>query len=196
MQTRSKQECYEAITKASYQGTKRNFDFSMYVAIHQQAYQDMVRLGEPVPENKKVWDFLQGITDTQCANIKLNVLSNPVFMNNFSQAVNYMASAIDMVMRNASSSARQIANMNRNENGNHHSQNQARGRGRGHCRGSNQGRGRGRGRFGRGQGRGQGSVVTSWSNGSNNGRTQTRGYSHQEWQKPQPLSKESNISRM
>jgi hypothetical protein len=54
---------------------------SSYVAIHQQAHQDLERLGEPMPENKKVQDFLQGITDSQCSNIKLNVLSNPNFMN-------------------------------------------------------------------------------------------------------------------
>jgi hypothetical protein len=83
MQTHSKQECYEAISNASYQGTKCHFEFDMYVAIHQQAHQDLVCLGGPVPENKKVRDFLQGITDPQCSNIKLNVLSNPVFMNNF-----------------------------------------------------------------------------------------------------------------
>jgi len=35
MNTHSKQECYEAIAKASYQGTKFHFDFGMYVAIHQ-----------------------------------------------------------------------------------------------------------------------------------------------------------------
>jgi hypothetical protein len=74
MQTRSKQECYDAISKANYQGTKRNFNFSAYVAIHQQAHQNLIRLGEPVPENKKVRDFLQGITDPQCSNIKLNTL--------------------------------------------------------------------------------------------------------------------------
>jgi len=81
MQMRSKQQCYEAKLKASYQGARRNFDFSSYVAIHQQAHQDLERLGEPMPENKKVQDFLQGITDSQCSNIKLNVLSNPNFMN-------------------------------------------------------------------------------------------------------------------
>jgi hypothetical protein len=52
--TRNKQECYEAIAKASYQGPKRNFDFNSYVSIHQQAHQDLVRLGEPVTDNKKV----------------------------------------------------------------------------------------------------------------------------------------------
>jgi len=53
--TRGKQECYDTISKANYQGPRRNFDFSTYVAIHQhQAHQDLQRLGEPVPENKKV----------------------------------------------------------------------------------------------------------------------------------------------
>jgi hypothetical protein len=94
MQTRSKQECYDAIFKATYQGPKRTFDFSSHVAIHQQAHQDLIRLGEPIPENKKVRDFLHGVTDPQCHSIKLSVLSNPTYMNDFAQAINYMASAI------------------------------------------------------------------------------------------------------
>jgi hypothetical protein len=60
MQTHSKQECYDAINKATYQGNKCNFDFGTYVAIHQQAHQDIMRLGEPIPENKKVRDFFKG----------------------------------------------------------------------------------------------------------------------------------------
>jgi hypothetical protein len=80
MRTRSKQECYDAIAKATYQGTKRNFDFSAYVAVHQQAHQDLIRLGEPILENKKVHDFLHGITDPQCSNIKLSVLANPILL--------------------------------------------------------------------------------------------------------------------
>jgi len=61
MQTRSQQQCYDAIAKANYQGPRRNFDFSSYVSIHQQAHQDLARLGEPIPENKKgqglsTWD--------------------------------------------------------------------------------------------------------------------------------------------
>jgi hypothetical protein len=71
----------------TYQGNKRNFDFGTYVAIHQQVHQDLVRLQEPIPMNKKVRDSLQGITNPQCGNIKLNILSNPTFMNNFSQAI-------------------------------------------------------------------------------------------------------------
>jgi hypothetical protein len=63
MQMRTKQECYQAITKANYQGPRRNNDFNTYVAVHQQAHQDMLQLNEPIPENKKVRDFLAGITD-------------------------------------------------------------------------------------------------------------------------------------
>ncbi len=71
MQTRSKQECYDSIAKSTYQGIKWNFDFSSYMAIHQQAHQDLIHLGEPIPENKKERDFLLGITDPQCNNIML-----------------------------------------------------------------------------------------------------------------------------
>jgi hypothetical protein len=52
MQTHSKQECFNAIANSSYQGIKRNFDFSAYVAIYQQAHQ---------AENMKVRGFLHGI---------------------------------------------------------------------------------------------------------------------------------------
>lgn len=135
MQMRSKQQCYDSIAKASYQGWKRNFDFSAYVAIHQQAHQDLARLGEPIPENKKVRDFLQGITDPQCNNIKLNVLSNPVFMNSFSSTINYMASAIDMISKNTASTTRQISEYNSGS-----SQRTGRGYNRGRGRGGRGGR--------------------------------------------------------
>jgi hypothetical protein len=47
-----------------------------------------------------VRDFLNGITNPQCANIKLNVLSNTTYMNDFHVMVNYVASAIDMTTKN------------------------------------------------------------------------------------------------
>jgi len=98
--TRNKQECYDAIAKASYQGPRRNFDFNSYATIHQQAHQDLVRLGEPIPENKKVRDFLNGITDPHCSNIKLTVLANAAYLNDFMLTVNYIATAIDVITKN------------------------------------------------------------------------------------------------
>ncbi len=42
MQTRTKQDCYQSIARAKYQGPRRNYDFGTYVATHQQAYQDLL----------------------------------------------------------------------------------------------------------------------------------------------------------
>jgi hypothetical protein len=108
-----------------------------------------VHLGEPILENKKVRDFLQGITDPQCGNIKLNVLSNPIVMNNFAQTINYMASVIDMILKNSALTARQISDVSHNESGGgrgHSGRGRANRGGRNNNRG---GRGRGRSRGGR-----------------------------------------------
>jgi hypothetical protein len=177
MRTRNKQECNDAIVKAVYQGNKRNFDFNSYVMIHQQAHQDLIRLGEPIPENKKVRDFLHGITDPRCDNIRLNVLANKIFLNDFAQAINYISSAIDLTTKNTTTNARQISDYHRNM-----AQNTTQGgRGQGRGRGGYQGRqargfGHGRGR-GRGRGRGHENSITVEDN-----RLITRGYSNEEWQ--------------
>ncbi len=166
--TRSKQECYDSIAKANYQGPRRNFDFSSYVAIHQTTHQDFIRLNKPIPENKKVRDFLNGITDPQCANIKLYVLSNTTYMNDFHEMVNYVASAIDMTTKNTSTSARQISELNRSNN-----QSNGHGHGRG-GRGKGRGRGRGRGSSrGRSKGRGNDNLTVVF---------RTKSYTAEEWQ--------------
>ncbi len=59
MRTRSKQDCYQMITRANYQGPHRNYDFNTYISTHQQAHQELSHIGDPVPENKKVREFLQ-----------------------------------------------------------------------------------------------------------------------------------------
>ncbi len=110
--TRNKQECYDAISKATYQGPKRNFNFNSYVSIHQQVHQDLIRLGEPIPVNKKVRDFLNGITDPPCSNIRLPTLANNKYMKSFLLTMNYISSAIDLVNKNTSSSSHQISNLN------------------------------------------------------------------------------------
>ena len=98
-----------------------------------------MKFGELVPANRQVHDFLQGITDQSCQAIKLQVLANPVSMNDFNAAVNYMAAAIDLLSkpanttRSVSSTTSQVS----------------RGGGRGGGRGGRNGRGR---RGGRGSG--------------------------------------------
>jgi hypothetical protein len=108
--------------------------------------------------------------------LKLNILSNMIFMSSFIQAVNYIASAIDMTTKNSSTTARQISELNCSG-----SSNSGRGRGRGrdsgcnaYNRGHSRGQGRGRNAYG---GRGRNSQ-------DNNSLTSlgSRRYNPQEWQ--------------
>jgi hypothetical protein len=55
----------------------------------------LAKYNKPVPESKKVRDFIEGITDPKCESIKLTVLSNPMYMNDFATTVNFIAGAID-----------------------------------------------------------------------------------------------------
>jgi hypothetical protein len=143
--------------------------------VHQLAHQDLQRLGEPIPENRKVRDFLMGIVDPQCATITLNVLSNETYMNSFSKAVNYITSAIDLIARNSTSMSRQVSEYNTSATPSGRS---GRGRGRGGC-GHPGGRYNGRGgRGGRSHSRGRGRGNT----GNNNQQDElTRSYSREEW---------------
>jgi hypothetical protein len=105
-----------------------------------------MHLQEPIPENRKVRDFLHEITDTQCATIKLTVLSNQIYMNYFLETVNYMASAIDLLQKNEMPNSRQIAQANTKASGRSVQANHS-GSTRGNyqrCRYPYRGRGRGR----------------------------------------------------
>ena len=61
MQKRSKQEAYKSIAATNYVGPRRGFDISTFT-IHQHAHQAVSHYGEPVPENKKVCNHIQGMT--------------------------------------------------------------------------------------------------------------------------------------
>jgi len=137
MKARLKAAAYQAITKANYQGPRRNFEFSTYVTIHQRAHQDLARYEEPVPELKKVRDILEGITDPRCESIKLQILSNPTYNNNFMETVNFVAGALDLLNENHNALTRRISEVSTARGG---------GRSNNHNnRGGRQGRG-GRGR--------------------------------------------------
>jgi hypothetical protein len=162
MNTRQKNAAYKAIQKANYQGPRRNFDFNTYVHIHQKAHQDLERYGEPVPELKKVRDFLEGITDSKCESIKLTVLASPLYKEDFNTMVNYVSGALDLVHRNNPPSTRQISEVSTHDSNSHGGRS---GGGRGFYRGG--GRVGYRGRRGGGRGR---------------GRNLARSYSPEEWQ--------------
>jgi hypothetical protein len=64
-----KTAAYASIKRAEYKGAK-NFDFDLYKRIHTQAHADLKRYGKPVPEMKKVKDFLDGITEPTLQPVK------------------------------------------------------------------------------------------------------------------------------
>ena len=130
MKSRLKSSAYKMIQRANYQGPRRNFEFSTYISIHQRAHEHLSRFGEPVPELKKVRDFLDGITDPRCQAIKLAVQANPLYMNSFVETVNYVTGAIDLLgSQHNPTSARRIGELTTHDN-----------------RGGHRGGGRGRGR--------------------------------------------------
>jgi hypothetical protein len=58
-----KQAAYAKLASAAYNGPRKGYDFSSFVAMHQDAHNELLDLDEPVPESKKVTDFLKGICD-------------------------------------------------------------------------------------------------------------------------------------
>ena len=144
---RNKEAAYASITCAEYLGDRRNFTFETFVTLHQQAHLDLERYGEAVPESKKVRDLLAGIKDGNALAAKLAVQANPLFLNDFTQATNFLATTLD------TGTKRSIRNLSQVE-----TRGEIRGGYQGRGRGRGRGRGHGRGRF---QGRGQASRIVS-----------------------------------
>ncbi|MGH3053398.1 MAG: hypothetical protein ACRDL7_00285 [Gaiellaceae bacterium] len=156
---RNKDEAYASITRATYQGERKNFTFETYTNIHQRAHQDLQRLGEPVPEMKKVRDFLLHIHDPQLVAGKSTVLATPTMLENFTEASNFLSNFV-VRSKTMSGTERQVSGVEA---------------GRGRTNRSRGGRGRGRGRSARGGRSGRN------NNGSNN--DVDRYHSPEEWGK-------------
>ena len=94
-QIRLKAEAYASIRRAEYKGAK-NFSYELYRRIHTQAHSDLARFGEPVPEVKKVKDFLDGISDSTLQPVKYTIAGFSHLMSNFHEAANYIGNIIDL----------------------------------------------------------------------------------------------------
>jgi len=139
-QIRLKNAAYSSIKRAEYKGTK-NFDFDLYKKIQTQAHSDLKRYGEPVPETKKVKDFLDGITEPALQPVKFTIAGFPNLMNNFTEASNYIGQIVNL-NKKSEAITRTVSSTTTDNRGGGKDNNGGRGRGRG-------GRGRG-GRGGRG----------------------------------------------
>jgi hypothetical protein len=145
----TKTKAYAAIRDARYKGDRKNFSFQNYVQIHQDAHSDLELHKEPVPETKKVDDFLAGIQAHQLQTGKETCMGDDVKLGSFQLCQAFLATlvqktqAMDRLQRNVSS---------------YTTEGRGGGQGRGRGRGGRHGRGGGRGR-GRGRGRGAGNAT-------------------------------------
>ena len=89
-----KQRAYASIATARYAGPRRNWNFQKYVQKHQDGHNELADLGEPVPETKKVTDFLAGISDPRLSNAKDIVLGNPQYLQDFELTQQYFATLV------------------------------------------------------------------------------------------------------
>jgi hypothetical protein len=149
-QIRMKTAAYASIKRAEYKGSK-NFDFDLYKQIQTQAHANLKCYGEPVPEMKKVKDFLDGITKSTLQLVKYTIAGFPHLMNNFAEAANYIGQIVDLnkksdlIIRQVSSSSSSNRSYDSHGHGGGHGKRGGRG-GRGGCgynRGGRGGRGRG-----------------------------------------------------
>jgi hypothetical protein len=79
----TKMKAYASIRDAHYKGERNNLGFQNYVQIQQDAHSDLELLKEPIPETKKVDDFLAGIIDPRLQNGKDNSIGDDEKLANF-----------------------------------------------------------------------------------------------------------------
>ncbi|MGH7974600.1 MAG: hypothetical protein ACREBR_03675 [bacterium] len=91
--SRRKDEAYKSLN-CQYIGERKNFTFEVYTNVHQKAHQDLLRMGEPVPENRKVQIFMDNIRDHNLAAGKAAILASVTMSVNFVMAANYLANFV------------------------------------------------------------------------------------------------------
>jgi hypothetical protein len=96
-----KQAVYASIGSSSYQGPRKGFTFSNYVTLHQSAHNELLDLGEPVAESKKVTDFLKGIRDPNLVTAKSIILGDPSKLDDFEECQQYISTIVSSLANQA-----------------------------------------------------------------------------------------------
>jgi hypothetical protein len=90
---RTAKEAYKKLAAVRYTGEKHNFDYEKYIAVFQENFRVLEDHGQPVPEFKKVYDFLEGM-DTSDPSIKAGIAKvdgDAELKNDFAGTCAYMA---------------------------------------------------------------------------------------------------------
>jgi hypothetical protein len=80
-----------------YGGWSRRFSFADYIAVHQQAVNELMYLGEVNSEMKKVNDFLSNITNPKFDTIKTFITSDAYINSNFETCQQRARQMVDQV---------------------------------------------------------------------------------------------------
>ncbi|MGH3053812.1 MAG: hypothetical protein ACRDL7_02410, partial [Gaiellaceae bacterium] len=153
--SRVKAEAYASLSSAQYHGERKNFSFETFTNIHQKAHQDLLRLGDPISEDRKVHEFLNHIDDPNLSAGKAAVLATLTLAHDFTNTANYLSNFVARA-KSLHATERRISGLD-----------------------SSSGR-FGRGRRGHGRDRGRGRTNRA----NNRGHTDndlTRKYSNYEW---------------
>jgi hypothetical protein len=79
-------------TNQKFKALSEKYGYS--IALHQKAHNELLSLGEPVPETKKVADFLAGITGEVLSTSKEVVAGSPTKNTNFEACQQYLKTII------------------------------------------------------------------------------------------------------
>ena len=108
-----KKKAYATLKSLSYKGPRKAWTFDNYVEAHQKAHNDLEDCGEPVPEGKKVADFLDGIDDSVLQYGKTAILGDPERNENFLSAQQFLSTLVAST-RVQDRSQRTIGSVSRN----------------------------------------------------------------------------------
>jgi hypothetical protein len=93
---------YKMIKDAKYMSATSRYTFDHYISDHQKGHNELQRLAEPVPETKKVNEFLDGIKEPGLQTAIQIVQSNPDFLNNFERCQHFLKT-MSLTLKNSSS---------------------------------------------------------------------------------------------
>jgi hypothetical protein len=93
LQTR-KNKAYASCMNAIYKGPRKGYSFDNYVSLHQEAHNELMDLEEPVPEAKKVTDFLKGIQATELSIGKSIVLGELKYLSDFEACQQFLGTLV------------------------------------------------------------------------------------------------------
>ena len=89
-----KNQAYASLKGAAYHGPRKAYTYQQYVALHQDAHNELEDCNEAVPETKKVADFLAGIS---CPLLQMGlniVMSDPMKLSNFDVTQQFLGTLV------------------------------------------------------------------------------------------------------